>query len=1076
MKSQQLLSRLERLDYGRRQGELARLARELDPSVLESLFASLQEGLYEAQAALTLASVARRGDLLLQAFQWPWPQTRQRAATLLVDLQVLPEDLVPAALGLDLRARRVFLAKIRRRGCSLLADALIKPFHQRHGLRESRLLMPALSPELLADWLEKYGYRLDSWRSLSGRHPDLVLGYWRGQLKAKPPENRARSWYSLSSALDVLALKRPQELLGLAREFGEAQAIWSVFRPIWGRLLSVDSEAVLRLLQGAEYQALWKAQGLPSALISRLRRFALEEQVTLMEPFAADQARLSACLQALAPKSRARAFVAATAGTNHSQTRWGQAMMRTLPHELRAAEARRMLALPSVMGRLEETLSVLGFHPPEEARPKLRELAKNPKVDLRALARRQLLESPGFYRQQISEALSDLAQWSNEPDPVRNAALTALNQWPHCCWSHSTVEPLRGFLKDICQAQDTSESTRHLFRQLALRWIEHCPVGSAHFQFGLECLRELTDSAAVLFLPSIRNFPRERRQAIIDATVERVDYQLKREDASPLFALCRALGSRLEHHPEIEARLAPLTRNKHDWCAFSAISFWLKGAQTRDERVEKLLSQEPSAIVVYEISQHVHRRRQDLLGPVLQRKPIKGRFLSGQTIFVPPFNDGFDRWLPKQQQAFAELHLLIVKDEKRRLMDRARSLSLFREFCFLDDSWVLPYLADPELSLREAALAALNRNPDQLIAKLNQQEARVAAFRLANQLRALPPAQARALLRQALEAPTKLTSKKELLRLAGVLGERELLEQAWQERGQHRDLKLALLQALLTHFDQDWARTLYAQAFSAEDAWLVRTSLTGHRGQVPPDHRASWVEPLMRVLNHGDPTLRNLAWTALREWSEDAPERLARRAVEGVADLEERGWRPALELLLSCQRPGEISLRLVASRLIEKDDWRLEGRDQPARQRLRFLVNRVSTEQKEDLRRRYFEGLSDLDYPESLLFFRVAVVQNDWADLSQKVETFEEMEALTSGVLDEIRRPKWTKRRLLETVQNLAEHSSPVARRLAVEVLKQLGAQTQWDHRSQELLEKLRDDPYQGVSERARLVIVRAEP
>ena len=1074
MKAAELLSQLDPLSYPERQLTLARVARKTSSSELRPLLQSLNGDLYQAHCALTMASVAGDVDFLVTAFSWDWPHARRRAAALLADIAAVPSGLLEATLRLDMTSRQAFFRKIRRVGREDLAALLIGPVSERFGPKEACLLLSALSADAFKAWLPRLAYRLQSWRTPAGRHPALVLTYLAEELQRCGRPWRDEVWKRFSSALGILAQKKPGELLKLASELGSPRTVWWLFSSHWGTLAAGEPLLLVKLLLSDDYRGFWKQHGLPAGVLSRLRSFDSDTRLAFVEPLAGSERHLEQALRAVAPSQRKALFTGATARLDLSQQLWGPNFMKVLPHSVRAAEAERMLALPAVSSNLESTIYRLGQLPPDKADERLRELVRNPKAETRALVRGAISTGPGLYRARLKETVSELRSLKNEADPVRFNALQALSFWPYCCSKEEHIPDLRAVLQDVCEARDTSEATRSAFRRMALQWIELAEIESALFNFGLEVLRSLTDASAALYLSSIRNFSKERREALLKALLPRIDKEIERENLHPLFALCNALGDRVWEHPKIEQRLQALTSNSQEWDAKNAIRYWLSHPKKRAERVEELLRQDPSAIAVPSVLSVVGRRRQDLLDPYLQKKPTRGTFLSGDTIYVLPLYGDFHLWLPRQQEAFAEIHSLVYSDQERTLASRAHSIRLVGELCFLSHEPFERYFEHSELALREAALGA-TRSPEPLLAHLNSQEARVAAYRLARLVRDSRPERAKELVMLGLERPNKLTAKKELYRLLGVLREFAPLAEAWREEGQHRDLRVAILHAWQEMLDLAEARELFQEAFRAEDHWLVRAALAVPRNALPQDHRVEWVEQIQTLVGHPEPTLGAVVWIKLRSWAAEAPERLALTAVEGLTDLDSTAWRQAVELLLSCAMVQDGHLARSARLLMAQDSEVREGRDLPARQRLRHLVNRARAEEDDSLRKQLLKEFAGVSLPEAWQRFTVRASTDSWAEMASEVETFEEMEALLSAVKLEVARPSWEPDDVIKVARELAVAESPTARRLAVDLLAHAGTRTRWNETCRKLLEQLRRDDYSGVAERAGLLVTRPE-
>jgi len=112
--------------------------------------------------------------------------------------------------------------------------------------------------------------------------------------------------------------------------------------------------------------------------------------------------------------------------------------------------------------------------------------------------------------------------------------------------------------------------------------------------------------------------------------------------------------------------LEQLTRDSRGWVAGRALAHIANQQPKRlPELIPALLKKDPSWVTQPIVYTYLHRRRQDLLTPLLGQTTYKGRFSTGKTRFVLPLLRGFQRWTPAQQATFAQVLDRLTRDEQR---------------------------------------------------------------------------------------------------------------------------------------------------------------------------------------------------------------------------------------------------------------------------------------------------------------------------------------------------------------------------------------------------------------------------
>src|SRR5690606_17665173 len=134
------------------------------------------------------------------------------------------------------------------------------------------------------------------------------------------------------------------------------------------------------------------------------------------------------------------------------------------------------------------------------------------------------------------------------------------------------------------------------------------------FGLGLSILERLAGQAGTLELPRLdRNLPRGPELAIVDALLTWVRAALPRLQEQHVVRLWSARGVRAWRVPARELLLVVMLWNGRRDSAASTVQLWLQEPRTRDQRVRELVARDRSALYVWPVVQHCHRRRQTLL-------------------------------------------------------------------------------------------------------------------------------------------------------------------------------------------------------------------------------------------------------------------------------------------------------------------------------------------------------------------------------------------------------------------------------------------------------------------------------
>jgi hypothetical protein len=792
---------------------------------------------------------------------------------------VCDDDQAQAALAaLDSRS----LARLLRRLAARRRQGVIDRFLTSAPEERAGPLLSFASPALAAARAEQAlaGASGVEWGRLARRHPRLAAELLLRRAQAAEGLDQRLRWLA-NAVLPIVAERAPDDALAVVEQL---RANLPLGQLELARLLTRRPDAVADLLL---------ASGEPTRLdlapiarrLSPARLQLLVARRLLGHP--------EGWIHTVAPAERSELYRQYGAGWRDSDGALALGVVLALPGPLRAAEARRHLALPALAVRPAQRLPYAAGLPWDEARAAVEPFVGNPDPQLRAVALPALIGAARFQRERLPDVLQLALARRHEQDPVRLAMLSALASLPPSRWDAALLPQLGQVVRHTLDAADCSVATAAQAQRLVIGLLPFHPdwaaewmvvVGRERGTFGYMQLEQRLTPADVrriapALLPVLRAWePREREQAIFQAAA--------------LF------GRRLEHFQGLTAVLERLTHDKRDWVASRALA--LLAMYRRDllpALIPALVAEDPSWVTQPAVYGYLHRRRQDLLTPFLGQTAYRGRFATGKTRFVLPLRSGFQRWTPGQQALFARLLDQLTRDEQRD------SPALFQA---IDQLAALPAVAparivqladagNPRLALRDIALRALGRldggeGVPELLQALDDDRARVAIYALRRALLELPPERARALLRGV--SLRRVTVAKEVIRLLGELpGEvayADLLDLAAQEL--HRDVRVALLRALWGHLER--AKTWPLLEGAARDvdpavaAGVIRIPV--ERLSASAQRRA--VALLATLMAHPSPLVRRDA--------------LGRCATLPVAD-EAQALRPALLAAVGSALPGE---------------------------------------------------------------------------------------------------------------------------------------------------------------------------
>ncbi|MFD6159409.1 hypothetical protein ACFWF7_28545 [Nocardia sp. NPDC060256] len=799
------------------------------------------QGRYGRRIALHVAMAARDLTYIARVLAGPDPELR-RAALRAVRTLPIPDEAIPPALheaSTELRIA-VYRSIVHARRTEL-ADALLPEVNERWGAKEACLLLAACSPPIVAEWLPSLAHAVTAWKTLTRRHPQLVLRCLDDQFA-----HSRRLALRRAVALREAARVEPALVLDLFERHDLGR--WAECLPgnVLGPLFRADLHRTARLLPKQR----WMSYESKSALLKRCAQFSDDQLLTLVST------RSQADVLRALPIPRRGAIYARM---EHGEIA-ALHLLHLLPRELAVSEARRLRewhtsVWHSSRAHLDDPkiiLRITAFLPFEEAEPELRAAAFTGDPRRRDIARTLLLGAAQRSGDRVKAAavLGELVdRIRNERDPSRAAfleSLAGLHLDPR--WA----EHLDRLADAAIHARDTSERTREAVRKLADRALNTEPALTS---WALRSYARLIDRFGAAALTRSGSGAVDRRHRRLSArvssrpTLGRVlrrgqEHELlamltRPRDHELTVALARSLGTRLRALPELRQDLRQAVLDGPDEVAGEAAELMLRRIRDKDTQVAALLADDPRAIRFAPVWHNVATRRTDLL-PADPREVLVEHD-------IEPGMPG--RWTDRQRDTLGATLAAIVDDRDAPVEDRIRVLRGLGRIPL--HAKLIEHALGGEPVIAEAAIEACGGYPEVLPQLLLRIPGPMALATAAKLCRVSAPSRLRDALAQALfegrVGARKLAARQ--LVAQRVPGAADLLLRAWAEPELHPDVRIAVALALQRLPEDERARAALAEVpgrYASE--LMIRTLLQAIPEEYAPDHRAALADLVRGLL------------------------------------------------------------------------------------------------------------------------------------------------------------------------------------------------------------------------------------
>jgi hypothetical protein len=497
---------------------------------------------------------------------------------------------------------------------------------------------------------------------------------------------------------------------------------------------------------------------------------------------------------------------------------------------------------------------------------------------------------------------------------------------------------------DAFDARDLSSTSTDALAALCLKLLVN--TGS---ELALSILGDMWHRDSFMSLARLDlTLRRGQEHDIYRVFAETINENAGRTIYHPALTLVGALGKRAWLMPELMETLWGAIQNSHEGEARHAIRLLLADPRTRNERVQRIVELDPSTVFVPEVLKVLQFRRTDLLDVLFGEELPQGRFAPSDVRRVPLGLRGTERWQPAQRARYA---LLLKALADNSAQDREVQAAAVRTLGTVHGHDALAYLDSEDELVAQAAVAVLPDLADSVAAMRllldralsdNRGHAELASMYTVRRCarRVVPSVLAGILLNA---QGGRVTVRKELVRLISdfrlpdAVG---LLNRAWHQENQHRDVRAAIAFAALSWLDDPAAWDLLRAAVSGPREVAMQV-LRVSAYSVPEQHRAAMARLITDVAAGSDTRLKAQALQQLGDWLTWFP--AAVPVLEAaITDLDDRtGWTGAVRgLVTAISTPAAEAAVLACVRTLAATPGpdAEADRDRPALQRVRTIL------------------------------------------------------------------------------------------------------------------------------------------
>ena len=961
-KKKSLLNELNSLGYCDRVKKIILLSNNMNKDDYKKLLLSLLDnGQYEANLSLTGASVIRDCEIIKKALVHNKNSKKIKAAKLLAKYGSV-EDMESEIDNLSYECRKIMINTIYSSGNREAAEKLFPIMYSKYGIQESRKIFPLCSHETVEKYIDEIGYAICHWDKIAMYHEEIFMKYFKKTLESKKARERTYAWYEFLDGVKVLVKSNSEFILDCAINFPAQDRMYYILLDQFGILVKNNSDKVFEILLSEGCRKNLLSYGMPKCILNKKECYTMQQLIEIGKVLKDKYNHIRSILHSISPSIREEFFCGVYDENEINKRIFDCELLKELPYDLRNNIAQKMLNLKEVINDKYKYMNILACCDTKFSRYTLEKEAKASKAEERSLALALIARAASINKKEVSGTLCYLCKIKNDQDPVRNEVLRELSNYNASLFKDEDVKSLNIISSSVLEARDTSYATLEYLGKLSFNILKDNIENdnSELLKFSFKTLLSISTKRGILCLYNLHGIKKQYKNKIFEEFYSFLKNSNEREDYSCTIKMASLLNKDGYEIVELQELLKEAVLCKSTSYSKQAAKYYLACKKTRDERVRELLAEDKSFICVEEVFMHLHKRRQEWLDLYIKGNKIKGRFLSGKTIYLIPAVDGFFRYLPYQQEIFSEMLKSVADNNKYTYYERNSAIHALAKMPDIDLKFFNSLLRFSETSIAESVLHAISTTEEPkafikiLLDNIDGDKARVSMYSVPRCIRNIDPKSVYKVIKDLFKRDKlKITVKKEAIRLLGEYRSKEnikLLIEESQKENIHKDVQIAIGSSIIKYLDYEFAWDALKKIIDSNESNAARSLLCNYPSTIAPKHRSNYLKLIIRIAEKYDNETSKEAISIMKSWVSIDPEVISQFAQSIIIDINDTNrWKESLDLLLYETAYSNIDkclLDIVKFMVNGKiaDNINLKSqRDMPYRQRLNLLVNKLTS-------------------------------------------------------------------------------------------------------------------------------------
>lgn len=960
-KKKSLLNELNSLGYCDRIKKIILLSKNMKKDDYKKLLLSLLDnGQYEANLSLAGASVIRDCEIIKKALVHNKNSIRIKAAKFLAKYGSV-EDIESEIDNLSYECRKIVLNTIYSSDNREAAEKLFPIMYSKYGIQESRKIFPLCSHETVEKYIDEIGYAICHWDKIAMYHKEIFMKYFKKTLELKNSRELTYAWYEFLDGVKVLINSNAEFILDCAIDYPSEDRMYCILSDMFGILAKKNSSKVFKILLSEECRYNLLLYGMPKCILKKKDCYKVEQIIEVGKVLKDKYNHITSILHSISPSLREKFFYGVYDKDEINKRIFDIQLLKELPHEVRIEIAKNMIRIRDVVNDKYKYMNVLSCCDSEFSREILLKEAKASKAEERGFALAMITRGASLSGKEVSSTLAYLCKIKNDQDPVRNEVLRELSNYNAALFKDEDVKSLNIISSNVLEARDTSYATLEYLGKLSFNILKDNieKDNSGLLKFSFKTLLSISTKRGTLCLYDLHGIKKKYKNKIFKEFYPFLKKSNEREDYSCTIKMASLLNKDGYEIVKLQELLKEAVMCKSTSYSKQAAKYYLACKKARDERVRELLEEDKSFICVEEVFIHLHKRRQEWLDLYIKENIIKGKFLSGKTIYLIPAVDGFFRYLPYQQEMFGNMLKSVADNNEYTYYERNTAIHALAKMPDINFKFFDSLLRFGDISIKESVLHAISTTEEPenaikvLLNNIDGDKARVSMYSVSRCLRNIEPKLVSEAINKLFKGEKlKITVKKEAIRLLGEYKNKQnikLLIEESQKDNIHKDVQIAIGSSIIKYLDYDFAWDVLKKIVNINESNAVRSLLCNYPNTIAPKHRSNYLKLIVQIASSYDNEIVKEALTAMKSWVSIDFKIIADFAYNIIIDLNDISkWKQALDLLLYEASFGDISeyliniTRCMVNTKISDNINAQAERDMPHRQRLNLLIHNLT--------------------------------------------------------------------------------------------------------------------------------------